>query len=146
MIREAAKMKGILTIQVFKNGERTHMFCGDNLIVSGGRVAMAKLLAGEGTSPDKHVATFGVGTGIVAPNMADTALTGSFTKAITSVTYPQPGVMQFNFSIELSEANGTAITEWGLFCADGTLFSRKVEAAINKTGTVRIEGTWQIIF
>lgn len=140
--------RGIVRYNVYKNDRLVYTDVCRNLVVAGGRSAIAALVGGNiGNSPNrKFITTFGVGTNGNAPVDADTALTGAFTKALDSKTYPSTGVVQANFVITTGEANGMAIQEFGLYCEDGTLFARKVVNTINKTSSIRIEGSWQIIF
>jgi hypothetical protein len=146
LAKNKVNVKGILHVKVFEGGNLVKQFTQNNLVVAGGRDAMAKLLAGEGVSPAKHITEFGAGTNGTAPAINDTALTGAFTKTVDATTYPSNGIAQFNFNIAESEANGTTIAEFGLFCSDGTLFNRVAVAPIAKTNLIRIEAQWQIVF
>lgn len=141
---DTIKVKGVLQYRVWRGADIILEEEGNNLVVGGGREAIAKLIGGDGTG--KHIVEFAVGEGSTAPTDADTALTNELTKAIDNVTYPVTGTAQIEFSLDESEGNGLAITEFGLYCDDGTLFARKVVDAINKTSDIRIEGRWKIIF
>lgn len=141
---DVLKPKGILQYRIWRGTELLFEETGYNLVVGGGRDAIAKLIGGDGT--DKQITKFAVGTGSTAPVDGDVALTDEFVKAINNVTYPVNGTAQVEFSLEVGEANGKAITEFGLYCEDDTLFSRKVVPTINKTVDIRIEATWKIIF
>ena len=135
---------GVLNLKVIENGTVVETFQEKNLIVNGGRAAIAELI-GAATS-GKAVNTIGFGTGATLPELTDTALTGQFTKPVGFVSYPANETVQFDFTLEVGENNGVTIREFGLFCADGTLFSRKVRAAIEKTSAIRLEGFWTIQF
>lgn len=141
---DTLKPKGILQYRIWQGGKLVFEEEGNNLVVVGGRDAIAKLIGGDGT--DKQIVEFAVGEGDSAPVDGDTTLTNEFTKAIYNVTYPVAGTAQVEFSLDTTEANGMAITEFGLYCADGSLFSRKVVPVISKTSDIRIEATWKIIF
>lgn len=116
----------------------------NNLIVNGGRDAIADLI-GSGDA-DKVVDTISFGTNGSSPVLTDNAITGAFDKGVNGVTYPATGKVQFAWSLELAENNGVTIREYGLKTNDGTLFARKIRSEINKTSSIRLEGTWTIIF
>jgi len=57
------------------------------------------------------------------------------------------GQIQTNWILNTDENNGTAIMEFGLLSADGTLLCRKVRTKpINKEADISIEGSWTWIF
>lgn len=136
--------KGFLQYRIYDGNELIYEDGGQNLVVSGGRDAIVRLIGGNGTG--KHIVEFGVGEGSTSPVDGDTALTNAFIKAVDNITSPTNGTAQVEFTLTETEANTLVITEFGLFCDDGTLFARKVVPAINKTSSIRIEATWKIIF
>lgn len=137
--------KGIFELRVYNaDGCLIEQYEDWNLIVNGGRSAIASLI-GAATST-KDVTQIAFGTNGASPVLTDTAITGAFTKAVGAVSYPATGQVRFAWSLELSESNGVTIREYGLLCQDNTLFARKVRADIAKTSDVRLEGTWTIIF
>ena len=136
---------GILRYDVFLNGELIESVEENNLIVDGAKGVLSALLGGSVSG--KSVTKIGFGTNGTAPVGDNTALTGAYVKAVDSVTYPTSTSVQFNFSLGTSEANGTAIIEFGLLTADNTLFSRRVRSsAINKASDISFVGTWTIQF
>jgi hypothetical protein len=141
---EHINVRGEVHLRVFEGEELVQDFSDKNLVVTLGRTNIAKLLGGDAAG--KKITSFKAGTSGTAPTSADTAITSPFSKAITSATYPAAGQVQFNFSIETSEANGMTIQEFGLFNEDGSMFARKTWGAIAKTNSIRIVGTWKIIF
>lgn len=137
--------KGIFELRVYNaDGCLIDQYEDWNLIVNGGRSAIASLI-GAATST-KDVTQIAFGTNGASPVLTDTAITGAFTKAVGAVSYPATGQVRFAWSLELAESNGVTIREYGLLCQDNTLFARKVRADIAKTSDVRLEGTWTIIF
>jgi hypothetical protein len=51
----------------------------------------------------------------------------------------------FPFGCSTSQANGVAISEFGLLTAGGVLFARKTRPApIYKTSAISFQGTWTI--
>ena len=115
-----------------------------NLIVNGAKNQLARLIGGAGTS--RHITQIGFGIGQAAAMPGNTALTSPYIKAIGSVEYPAIGQVRFNWSLSTAEMNGVAITEFGLICADGTLFSRKQRAPIEKESDLSLTGSWTILF
>lgn len=157
LLREPLKdLHGHLSIKVYRGGELYKHEETDNLIVTQGRLNLAKLLSGE---TGMYVSHAGIGTGTDAAISTDTDLTEvikiavSDAKVATGLTAPDgttfddPRVAQFHFRIGLEVGVGMEIGEYGLYAADGTLFSRIVRAStFTKTAIDAIEGYWQIQF
>jgi hypothetical protein len=142
---ERTPLKGTLRYTVFKNGIPVEQFEESNLIVNGARLQMAHLIAGDVSG--RSIAYISVGTNGDAPAANDTAITGAFTKEVDGFEYPASGQVQVNWKLLVSEANGTAIREFGLLTEDGALFARRIRAnPIYKESDISIEGQWIIIF
>lgn len=136
---------GFFSLDIFVGGKLVEHFEDHNLIVDNSKQIHAKLLGGAFTN--QNVAQIGFGTNGAAPVAGNTSLTGAYTKAIDSVSYPTTSQVQFNFSLASSENNGMAILEFGLFTAGGTLYARKVRSAsLNKDTDVSLSGSWIISF
>ena len=157
IVDKTRKPRGVFKLRMYRhvNGKRRliEVFEDKNLIVDLARITMAHLVAGEvthevsGVVKGRHITTMGFGTDGTEPEEPDTMLTDAFTKALDGFEYPVDGRVQFNWSLGTGEANGKAIREFGLFCADGSLFARRVrEMPINKEDDISLEGTWTIIF
>ncbi|WP_302806772.1 hypothetical protein [Cloacibacillus porcorum] len=152
---EYPQVKGRLVFRVIRDGQI--IYTGkDNLIVTSGRNALAKLLGGQ---TGMHVTQVGVGTGGTAPDAGDTGITGAVKVNISETRigtgleaedgtiFDDPRVIQFHFVFGIDTAVNMDIFEYGLFCADGTLFSRVVrEKPLPKSNTDKIIGFWQITF
>lgn len=135
--------KGEVNIQVFENGKLIETMREKNLVVTLGRTNLAKLLGGDAAG--KKIDKVSVGTSAVPAAITDTTITGAFTKAITSVSYPDVNSVMFNFDIDNTEANGITIREFGLLNSDSVLCARKVRTTeIVKTDVIRLVGTWKI--
>lgn len=143
-MNEQIKLKGELTIRVFRNGELIHEDVEKNQIVNLARTSLTKLIAGDGSG--FQLTKIGFGTNGTAASATDTALTGAFVKALGSHSYLSFNIVQFNWTLENDEANGMAIQEMGLISSNDTLFARRTRAAVNKTSDLRIEGNWKIFF
>jgi hypothetical protein len=137
-------LRGRFRAEVWRNGNLEMFFLEDNLIVNGAKNQLARLIGGSGSNRQITKIGFGVGKTAAAPG--DTALTNPYVKSIGSVEYPATGQVRFNWSLSTTECNGIAITEFGLLCADNTLFSRKQRAPIQKESDLSLTGAWTIIF
>jgi len=149
-LQDEIPMCGHFHIELRRSGALVEVIDEKNLIVNGAKNQLARLIGGSGTNRQITQIGFGIGTTAAAPG--NTALTysplypTSSLKAIGSVGYPATGQVQFNWSLSTAELNGVAITEFGLFCQDGTLFSRKQRAPIQKESDLSLTGSWTIIF
>lgn len=139
------KLTGEIKIVVtnVKTGQIVDVFENNNLVVNGGRSAVADMI---GTGSDLKITRIGFGTGGENPALTDSDLTSKFIKAVSGRSFPEPGSVVFSFSLGESEANGLAIREMGLFTAGNILFARKNRDVINKTSDLRFDGTWKIKF
>lgn len=142
---DSVNVRGEVSLEIYQHGKLVEQYRDNNLVVTLGRTNIAKLLGGD--SAGKKITTFKIGTDGTSPSAGDSSITGAFTKAITTTTYPVSGQVQFDFSVETSEGNGIAILEFGLFNQDGVMVARKTRSsAINKDSSIRIAGSWKIIF
>ncbi|MCC8056444.1 hypothetical protein [Cloacibacillus sp.] len=152
---EYPQVKGRLVFRVIRDGQIIHTG-KDNLIVTSGRNALAKLLSGQ---TGMHIAQVGVGTGGSPTDASDTGITGAVKvnvsearvgvglEAEDGTIFDDPRVVQFHFVFGIDTAVGMDIAEYGLFCADGSLFSRVIrEKPLPKSNTDKIIGFWQITF
>jgi hypothetical protein len=138
-------VRGIFGLKVLKNGVLIEHSREENLIVDGARVQMARLIGGDGTN--RQITKIALGTNGTAPEVTDTEITNAFEKAVSGHAYPEAGQVQFSWNIATSEDNGQAILEFGLLCADGTLFARRTRTnPIYKESDIALQGTWTIIF
>jgi hypothetical protein len=141
-IEEKTGLRGAFRLRVWKDGTLVEDSDDRNMIVVGARVEMAHLVAGD--AADRHIAAIALGTNGPPPDPGDTDITEPFVKEIESVEYPAPGQVRFNWTIA---ANGMAVMEFGLICADGTLFARYVrQTPSNKDSDFLLEGDWTIEF
>jgi hypothetical protein len=146
---ERQELRGILEYRVYRHrGEAKELvgeFKDENLIVNGARNQMARLIAGNFTN--RNIAKISFGTSGTAPSVDNTLITNAFTKSVSGFTYPAMGQVTAAWNLLTSEDNGQAIMEFGLVCADDTLFSRRVRNnPIYKESDISIEGQWTIIF
>ena len=133
-------IKGVLSLQFFEKGALIREEKANNLIVTGGYNALLSALKGDA---DKYIHKVQMGTRGTAPVAGDTAITGAIDITIISKTVVGSKLV-ITFEIGSSLGNGTTISEFGLICNDGTLFSRKAWAPFTKISDLTINGTWEI--
>jgi len=149
---ERLQMRGILRYKVFKNGVLIEDVEHKNLIVNGAREVMAKLVAGVFSG--RNITKIAFGERGVLPNENDTDIQNPYEKNISSISFPAPGEVQFDWGLSKYEANRKAIYEFGLITDDGTLFARRIRenndgnpaSPINKEDDISIVGQWTLIF
>lgn len=142
---QVSPVSGHFRLEVCRGGQVVEVVDEPNLVVVGSKTCLSRLVGGAVTG--KQITTIGFGTSGTAPAVGNTALTGQFTKAVDSVSYPASNQVRFAFSLNTGEANGMAILEFGLITGDGTLFARKVRSsAFNKDADVSVAGTWTLTF
>lgn len=142
----ACPLKGLFFMRVLDgSGLVVAEYHDRNMIVNGARIAMSRLVS-EGAESGKVITRFGVGVNTETATPADTALTDCYANDIIGHDFPEAGTVRFFWKLGYDEANDKNISEFGLFCADGSLFSRKVRSPIFKAADLAFEGEWSIIF
>lgn len=146
-MKDFIEINGIFEMEVWKHNNNSKIliekYKDDNLIVNLGKNKIIKLLSNDGI--DNYISAIQFGTNITSPIITDTAITNPFLKSLDSYNYPAEKTVKFNWSVELNEANGLSIAEYGLTCQDGTLFARKVRSVIEKASDITINGAWSIV-
>lgn len=144
-------LEGFVTLKfIDRNGNIFREESGSNLIVLGGRNAMAKCLGslvdGAAAPAIRYIAFGNQPSPVVGAN--DTALQNQvFQKELDAecTTYDNQGSVVFNWLLDYSEGNGYDITEMGLKTTLGNLFSRIIRnVPISKTSDFAINGYWRI--
>ncbi len=137
----APKLRGNVHLEIRKKGKIIKIEDDHNLIVTAGRAKLARLLGG---GYDGHISKVGIGEGTNAVAETDTALTNEVLVNVTSAEYDGTSV-KFNFCVGTDKGNGLNVREFGLFFADGTMFSRRVrQTVIGKESDIEIAGYWEI--
>lgn len=140
---DTLKVRGEFRVEIIKDGKVIETYFDPNVITVVGRTQLAHLLGADVAS--RSITKIGFGENTTAASSADTALSlSAFVKATGTVTYPTTTSVKFAFLLGTGDANGLNITEFGLICADNTLFARKVRSAIAKTSSISLSGTWEI--
>lgn len=147
-LNDPIPVQGVLAYRVRRRGVVVEVVLEDNMVMNLPRITLAQLMAGDGPAP-AAINRIGFGTDGTASDGDELVLTTPFIKALGGHSYPAGtvGKVEFAWSLGPTEANGTAIREFGLICTDDTLFSRRTRAgAIEKDQDVDLEGTWTILF
>jgi hypothetical protein len=140
----APPVRGEFRMRVFRRGALIEEYRDHNLIVNEARNVVAMHLSGE--CEGKHLSRIAFGTNGNIPIPDDTVITSPFTKPVLSVSLLENFQLEFKWNLLSGEANGKHIIEFGLLCADGTLFARRVRSeAIPKEADISLEGEWIII-
>jgi hypothetical protein len=107
---------------------------GDNVVTTVGKEFVASFLKSAAAAASTFTCRYmAVGTDSTAEAVGNTALGTELARVSGAVSYTSGGI--FNVVATFPSGTGTgAIVEYGLFSSStgGTLFSRDVEAAINK--------------
>lgn len=160
--QDCCSVTGQLFYVVRRDGVVIEEFSEQNMIMTDGRIAVARLFAGGAGGNGAFV---GVGSSNEPPSPDQTGLTGEVQVPVASVTFanavvvdgvvswedapePTPNV-RFNFVFGPDDANGLEIREFGLFTADGAMFARRIRrgnGAIAKDSDIEVEGYWVIRF
>ena len=161
-LSESCPAQGQLFYAVRRNGVVVETFSEKNMIMTNGRIAIARLFAGGIGGEGAFV---GVGSSNEPPAPDQEGLTDEVKVPIASVAFanaevvngvvtwpesvePTPNV-RFNFLFGTGDANGLSIREFGLFTEDGTMFARRIRTgngAIAKDSDIEVEGYWIIRF
>ena len=144
IISDNTFFRGIFALVVRDiNGRLIESYTDNNLIVDGARDAMARLVSSIG---DRVITKLGVGTGTSPATPSDKNLTNPHYVDVLSFSYPSSGAVTFTFKLGADDANGMAITEYGLTCTDGSLFARKIRSVITKQSDLIFEIAWTLKF
>lgn len=136
---------GKLSYRLHRGAVLVEEFSEDNLIVDGSKLIHAKLLGGA--VANMSVTQISFGTSAAAAAAGNTAITSPFTKLIDTITYPASNQVAFNFTLGTGEANGKAISEFGLLTAGNALYARRTRATpLNKESDLTLTGSWVITF
>ena len=144
-VMESAAMSGVFRMRVCRRGVLAEEWEERNLIVDGARALMARLVAGDSGGTRINRIAFGKSGNIPVPD--DAEITEPFIKLLDSHSFPAARQVMFNWPLAAIEANGKEIREFGLFCADGALFARRIrDRPIYKESDIALEGEWIITF
>ena len=148
--QDKTECRGELHVEVRRNGKTIEEYANHNLVVDTGRIRLAELTAGLS---QKHITQIGVGEGETIEDESDTAMENQELFPLTAASVEGRDA-RFDFVIGAEQANGMRITEFGLFCADDTMFSHRVRmnettgkaSVIDKMDDIEIVGYWLLHF
>ena len=136
--------KGEFHIDVLKNGRIVKTISDHNMVVDVGRIRLAELAAG--TKANQHITQIGLGSGSETEDASDISLTNQTLLPLSGVTVTGRDV-RFDFFVDTDQANGLQVLEFGLFCADNTMFSHRVRSGvIEKENDIQLKGYWILHF
>ena len=163
-------IKGILSLDIFENGELIESSEQDNVITYLGLQRLFSsqfpVSLSDSVRPSSRVTKIGFGTSSLnAGDLNVHTLTGILLKNLSSVTVGSSDGIDTEtictFSLDSSEGNGMTIQELGLWSSYGVIdnttevweavpsgdvaFNRIVRAPIVKTSAISIQGVWRII-
>jgi hypothetical protein len=149
-MRDLLKYQGHLTLTAIDRKGNRFVYDTPNLITYGAATGLSHAMMGETAYMLKYLA---VGTGNTTPARSQTALvTEVYRKTLPAPTFPlvagvEIGQVEFDILLDFGEANGNALTEAGLFAANGTLlFARQIHSSVTKDSNYQLEYRWRIIF
>ncbi len=139
----APTCKGEFHLKILQGGRLIRAVDDHNLVVDSGRIRTAELAGGLSSA---YISQIGIGTGAEPESADDTTLTDQQLFPVSDTTIDGRD-LRFDFTINEEQANGLAIREFGLFCADGTMFSHRVRSGvIEKADDMQIIGYWILHF
>jgi hypothetical protein len=159
---ENCSVSGELCYAVRRGGKTVERHHGRNMVMTLGRVAVARLFAGL---PGGNGVKIGVGEDGSPVSPEQISLTNPWLVEASSIGFAQAettdGILawipsaaatpnvRFDFVFGPNDANGISIMEFGLFTQDGVMFARRIRAngkPIGKDEDISIEGYWIIRF
>lgn len=154
------QLTGAVQLIVLRNNIITDRYESNNLILTVGKDALAKLLGGNRS---QTITKIGFGTNGTPAVAGDTALTGTFSKVLSAKRYKDytgtwygnaitvtSGQLRCEWFLDNTEANGMSIREFGLLFSDDVLFARYLRPAggspdvILKESDMTLAGSWTI--
>jgi hypothetical protein len=147
MKEETIKMRGDVNITIIDSDGNKEIQEYKNLIVNGGKTAMAKLLGGDSGYATDQISKIAYGTGSTAATTGDTALGASVLVKTATVTYPAFNKVMFSATMGTSEGGSNTFQELGLLTNNHSyLFSRLIISPITKSAAYQIQVDWTISF
>ncbi len=143
------KLKGRWFVTLYSGETVKEYREGDNVITTDGKSFLAQFLNSAATAAATFTMRYiAIGTGVGGELAADTALGTEAARATTGTVAAASGAI-YQVTATFASGVGTgAITEFGLFntasATAGTMFSRDLEAVINKGANDTLTVTTQI--
>jgi hypothetical protein len=138
--------RGEVTVQVMREGREIQRTTSKNMVVNTGRDRIAALIAEDSTALPSHIA---VGTGTTAVSLTDTAMESEVERNAFTTKTSSSGVATFKAFFSKSDANGSTLTEVGLFdqSSGGTMFCHAILGVpVVKTSSDSVIISWTLTF
>lgn len=148
-IIEKIKPVGSVTVTVedVTTGKIVSKLDKENLVVTTGRNMLARYLGGYAGQGAEFIDRVAFGTDGTAAIPSNTGLGNQSLIKDATVSYPADGQVKFTAVMEAVEGGTLTYREIGLLSAEsGTLFSRLVIPAIEKSSIYKITVDWTISF
>jgi hypothetical protein len=143
-LADAIRLRSNVHIEVRNaaTGALLRQIDGHNLVTLAGRNLVRDALSGISVD----ITHLAVGTGTTAVDASDTAMETEVLRGILTRTMRNSGQVVFDYYLASGDANGSELTEAGLFDAasSGTLFAHYVHAAISKSSSITVTYRWTI--
>jgi hypothetical protein len=125
-----------------EHGEVIDLRRSHNLVTAGGRDLVRDMLLNFGPAPG-YIA---LGTGVTVPADGNTALEAEVFRSAITRRNAAAAIARFKLFVADTEANGSTLSEAGLFSfAPTKLFARTIFAPIVKDSSVQFTITWDIL-
>ena len=145
--QDSLKATGKLNVKhLAEDGSLINEYNFENLVVTTGLTYIAARMADTGTPT--QMTYMGLGAGVAAPALADTALGSPLGSRVTLTTAGgTPSGTKVTYQATFPAGTGTgAVTEAGVFSAStsGTMLCRTTFSVINKGAADSIAVTWDV--
>lgn len=146
MIQDSISMTGRMHVKLWNptTGEIKQEFEQKNLVVTTGKVQLAKQLNAESINAMTHVA---IGTSSQSPAAGDTGLVGTEAARVAATKTRSTNVVTFAASYAPGTGTNATLNEAGIFDgSSGTVMLARVitSSTINKTASDQLDISWAI--
>ena len=137
---------GEMAVWIWRHGVLIEATRQPNMVVDAARAVNALLVSGSFSN--NAVTQIGFGSTATPPAAGNTGLSvDAYVKAVDLITYQAPNRIAFSISLGTGEANGLALSEYGLLTGNGALYARLVRGApLTKDASVSLSAVWTITF
>jgi len=141
--RDDMRVRGHVTITVYRGGKVDQHYHRGNLVVNSGLQLLGALLVGTSNERAGQIA---VGTGTAAPQPTDTALGNEVIRGAFTSTWQSGSQLILSYFLDTTQANGQTLTEAGLFGTNNTLIARVTYPPIVKDENTAVLYQWTLLF
>jgi hypothetical protein len=155
-VSNAVPVRGDITVTVRRadSGEKVRRIEIRNTITYVGLASLVQLWAQRAADPAASTLSMGslrVGTGTTPPVKGNTALEAqvhslALLDANKILQLTDPVELKIVATLGTGDANGSALTEAGLFTTGGTMVARQIYPAVNKSAAFVVDYEWRLSF